>query len=354
LLTTLSAQKIFVSSACGGGGTCGQCKVVVNDGGGDMLATEASHISKKEGREGVRLSCQLKVKNDMNIEVDPAVFHTKEYACTVVSNNNVATFIKELVLALPKGEKIDFRAGGFIQISCEEHKLSYTDFDIDEEYRPDWDKLNMWKIESVVTEETTRAYSMANYPTEDEVIMLNVRIATPPPRGPAGIPTGIMSSYMFKLKSGDPVVVSGPFGEFYAKETEKEMIFIGGGAGMAPMRSHLFDQLKRLGSKRKITFWYGGRSLREIFYIEDFDMLAKEFPNFSWHIALSEPLPEDNWTGLTGFIHQVLLDNYLKDHDEPEECEYYICGPPMMLSACRSLCDDLGVDSSNVLYDDFG
>ncbi|QDU42239.1 Na(+)-translocating NADH-quinone reductase subunit F [Symmachiella dynata] len=354
LLNVLADSKIFVSSACGGGGTCAQCKVLIESGGGDILKTEEAHITKREAAEGCRLSCQVAVKRDMKIEVPPEVFGVKQWRCKVRSNENVATFIKELVLELPEGEDVGFRAGGYIQIECPPHHLKYSEFDVEEEYRPDWDKFNLWRFESSVDETVTRAYSMANYPEEKGIIMLNVRVASPPPRAPEGTPPGKMSSYIFNLKPGDEVTISGPFGEFFAKETDAEMVFIGGGAGMAPMRSHLFDLFKRVHTKRKVSFWYGARSLREMFYVEDFDMLARENDNFEWHAALSEPLPEDNWTGYTGFIHQVLYENYLKDHPAPEDCEYYICGPPMMNAAIFKLLDDLGVEKENILYDDFG
>ena len=354
LLNALATKKLFVSSACGGGGTCGQCTVKVVEGGGDILATELSHITKREAREGVRLSCQVPVKQDMKIEVPDEVFEVKKWKCKVRSNDDVATFIKELVLELPPGEHVDFRAGGFIQIECPPHELSFDEFDIADQYRPDWDNFNLWRFTSKVDETVFRAYSMANYPEEKGIITLNIRIATPPPRGPEGIPPGKMSSYAYRLKPGDEVTISGPFGEFFAKDTNADMVFIGGGAGMAPMRSHLFDQLKRLNSNRKISFWYGARSFREMFYVEDFDMLQQEYDNFSWHVALSEPLPEDNWDGYTGFIHQVLYENYLKDHPAPEDCEYYICGPPMMLTAVISMLENLGVEEENILFDDFG
>jgi Na+-transporting NADH:ubiquinone oxidoreductase subunit F len=354
LLNTLSAEKILVSSACGGGGTCGQCTVKILDGGGDILPTERNHISKRDAREGIRLSCQVAVKGDMSIEVPAEVFEIKKWKCKVRANHDVATFIKELVLELPEGEDLDFRAGGFIQIECPPHEISYKDFDIAEEYRPDWDKFDLWRYRSKVDETVVRAYSMANYPEEKGIMMLNVRIATPPPRGPEGIPPGKMSSYIYSLKPGDEVTISGPFGEFYAKETATEMVFIGGGAGMAPMRSHLFDQLHRIGTERKISFWYGARSVCEIFYQEDYDRLQEEHDNFEWHVALSDPLPDDDWDGYTGFIHQVLLDNYLKNHPAPEDCEYYICGPPMMLGAVLKMLDDLGVEEENILFDDFG
>ncbi len=354
LLGTLAANKIFIPSACGGKGSCGVCTVTVTEGGGAMLPTETSHISRGEEREGVRLSCQVKVKGDMKIELPPEVFSVRKWQCKVRSNRNVATFIKELILELPAGEAVPFRAGGYIQIECPPHVAKYADFDIEDEYREDWDKFNMWRYVSTVEEPVTRAYSMANYPEEVGKIMLNVRVASPPPRGPEGIPPGQMSSYIFNLKPGDEVTISGPFGEFYAKETEAEMMFIGGGAGMAPMRSHIFDQLKRLHSDRRITFWYGARSLREAFYQDDFDELDAQFDNFNWYLALSEPLPEDNWDGYTGFIHQVVYDHYLKDHPAPEDIEYYLCGPPMMLKACMHMLDELGVEPENIAFDDFG
>ena len=354
LLGTLAANRIFIPSACGGKGTCGVCKVTVLEGGGTLLPTEQSHVSRGEAREGVRLSCQVKVKNDLRIGVPPEVFSAREWQCTVRSNHNVATFIKELVLELPQGDTVPFRAGGYVQISCPPHVVKYSDFDVEPEYRGDWDKFNMWRYVSTVIEPVSRAYSMANYPEERDVIMLNIRIASPPPRAPEGVPPGIMSSYTFGLTPGDTVTISGPFGEFYAKDTAAEMMFIGGGAGMAPMRSHIFDQFRRIKTDRKVTFWYGARSLREAFYIEDFDRIQAENPNFQWHLALSEPLPEDHWTGYTGFIHQVVLEQYLKNHSAPEDIEYYLCGPPQMLQACMSMLADLGVERENILFDDFG
>ena len=353
LLDALSSQKIFVSSACGGQGTCGQCKVTVMAGGGDILPTERDFMTRREVRDGLRLGCQVPVKQDLEIEIPPEVFDVKKWDCTVRSNNNVATFIKELVLELPEGEEVNFRAGGFIQIECPAYDIPYNDFDIDKEYHEDWDKYNIWRYRSKVVEPAVRAYSMANYPEEKGIIMLNVRIATPPP-GNDKIPPGIMSSFIFNLKPGDKVTISGPYGEFFVKDTESEMLYIGGGAGMAPLRSHIFDLLKRLKSGRRISYWYGARSLREVFYAEEFDELQKSNPNFTWHLALSEPLPEDNWTGSTGFIHQILRDEYLDEHTAPEDCEYYLCGPPMMNSAVLKLLDDLGVESENIMFDDFG
>ncbi len=353
LLGALADAGLFVSSACGGGGTCGQCKVKVFEGGGSILPTEQSHINKREAAEGERLSCQLTVKQPMKIRVHDEVFGVKKWECTVKSNDNKATFIKELVLQLPEGENVDFRAGGYIQIEAPPHHVQYKDFEVAERFRDDWDRFNFWKYESKVDEPVLRAYSMANYPEEKGIIMLNVRIATPPPRT-EGVPPGQMSSFIFNLKPGDKVTISGPFGEFFAKETDNEMVFIGGGAGMAPMRSHIFDQLRRLKSKRKMSFWYGARSKREMFYVEDFDMLARENDNFDWHVALSDPLPEDNWEGYQGFIHEVLYNSYLKDHPAPEDCEYYMCGPPMMNAAVIKMLEDLGVERDNILLDDFG
>jgi Na+-transporting NADH:ubiquinone oxidoreductase subunit F len=353
LLGALAENGLFVSSACGGGGTCGQCKVKIHSGGGEILPTELGHITKREAALGERLSCQVSVKHNMDIEVEDEVFGIKKWECTVKSNHNVATFIKELVLELPKGEAINYRAGGFIQIECPPHVAKFSDFDVEKEYREDWDKYNLWRYVSTVKEPALRAYSMASYPEEKE-IMLNVRIATPPPRADESVPPGIMSSYIFDLKPGDKCIISGPYGEFFAKDTNAEMIFVGGGAGMAPMRSHIFDLLRRLKSKRKISFWYGARSKREMFYVEDFDMLAKENPNFTWHVGLSDALPEDNWTGYTGFIHNVLFENYLKNHPAPEDCEYYLCGPPMMNTSVVKLLLDNGVEPENIMLDDFG
>lgn len=355
LLTALAAEKIFLSSACGGGGSCGQCKAHVHSGGGDILPTELSHISKKEAREGMRLACQVTCKSDMKIEVPEEVFGIKKWKCKVRSNDNVATFIKELVLELPAGESVPFRAGGFIQIERPAGlSIDFKNFDVQPEYRGDWDKFNLWQYKSVEPEETVRAYSMANYPEEHGIIMLNVRIATPHPKAPAGTPPGKMSSYIFNLKKGDEVTISGPFGEFFARDTKKEMIFVGGGAGMAPMRSHIFDQFKRLRTDRKVTFWYGARSVREMFYVEDFDSIQNEFPNFKWHVALSEPQPEDNWKGYTGFIHNVLFEQYLKNHPAPEDCEYYLCGPPIMNQSVINMLLSLGVEREDIMLDDFG
>lgn len=353
LLGALADSGIFVSSACGGGGSCGQCRVDIHSGGGDILPTELDHISRGEAKQGCRLSCQVAVKTDMNIELEEEIFGIKKWDCTVRSNDNKATFIKELVLNIPDGEAVPFRAGGYIQIEAPAHHVKYADFDVPEEYRADWERFGFFKIESKVDEETIRAYSMANYPEEEGIIMLNVRIASPPPNN-LSLPPGKMSSFIWSLKEGDSVTISGPFGEFYAKETDAEMVFIGGGAGMAPMRSHIFDQLRRLESKRNISFWYGARSKREMFYVEDFDMLQDENDNFQWHVALSDPQPEDNWEGYTGFIHNVLFENYLKDHEAPEDCEFYMCGPPVMNAAVINMLKDLGVEDENILLDDFG
>lgn len=353
LLGALADAKLFVASACGGGGTCGQCRVRIFEGGGAILPTETSHINKREAAQGDRLSCQVAVKQDMKIEVPREVFGVQRMECTVRSNRSVATFIKELTLELPAGVDLNFRAGGYIQIECPPYRKPYSDFDIPERFRDDWERFKLFRYTAGCDETVTRAYSMANYPEEKGIVMLNVRIATPPPNKPEA-PPGIMSSYIFGLKPGDKVWVSGPYGEFFAKDTDAEMVFIGGGAGMAPMRAHIFDQLGRLHSSRKMSFWYGARSKREMFYTEDFDSLAAAHDNFEWHVALSDPLPEDEWTGYTGFIHEVLYENYLKDHKAPEDCEYYICGPPMMTKAVLEMLSNLGVERENILLDDFG
>ena len=354
LLNNLSDKGIFVSSARGGRGACGQCKVQVTKGGGDVLPIEYSHFTKRQIREGWRLACQVTVKNDCEIKLPQEIFGVKKWECEVISNNNVATFIKELRLRVPEGEEVPFRAGGYIQIEAPAHTVYYKDFDIPEEYRGDWNHFGLFDLVSKVDHPTIRAYSMANYPDEKGLIMLNVRIATPPLRQLKEVPPGIMSSYIWSLKPGDKVTISGPFGEFFARDTDNEMVFIGGGAGMAPMRSHIFDQLKRLNTKRKISFWYGARSLREAFYVDEFDQLAKEHPNFTWTLALSDALPEDHWTGATGFIHNVLYENYLKNHKNPEDCEFYMCGPPMMTKSCVNMLHSLGVEDENILFDNFG
>ena len=354
LLGTLATGEIFVPSACGGGGTCAQCLVQVHEGGGDILATEKVHINRREARQGYRLACQVPVKRDMHVQVAPEVFETKRWECTVRSNRNVATFIKELVLDLPPGEEADFLPGQYIQIEVPPHTLKYADFDIEEEYRDEWDQHNVWRYESRVTEEVIRAYSMANYPGEKGIVMLNVRIASPPPGAPERTPPGQVSSYIFSLKPGDKVTASGPYGDFFVKDTGAEMVYVGGGAGMAPLRSHVLDLFLRQNSDRKVSYWYGGRSLRELFYQEDFEKLAAKYPSFSFHTALSMPVEEDKWKGLTGFVHQVLYDEYLKDHPAPEDIEYYMCGPPMMAQAVLRMLDDLGVEPENIAFDDFG
>lgn len=354
LLATLADQKLFIPSACGGGGTCAQCLVNIDEGGGELLPTEEGHITRGMAKEGCRLSCQVKVKNDMRIRVPDSVFSVQKWDCEVVSNENVATFIKEFKVRLPEGKKIDFTSGDYIQIEIPPHDVSYKNFEVETEYREDWDKFDLWRFRSKTDDTVERAYSMANYPAEgDDIVMLNVRIASPPPRLP-DVPPGKGSSYMFDQKPGDKVTISGPFGEFHIKPTEREMIFIGGGAGMAPLRSHIMRMLETEKTGRKMSYWYGARSLREMFYVEDFDRLQSENDNFKWHVALSEPLPEDNWEGHTGFIHQVVLENYLKNHAAPEECEYYLCGPPMMNQAVLQMLDDLGVDPEMIDLDDFG
>jgi Na+-transporting NADH:ubiquinone oxidoreductase subunit F len=353
LLGALAASGIFVSSACGGGGTCGQCRVKVKSGGGDILPTELDHINKRDAKAGERLSCQVNVKEDMSIDLPEDIFGVKKWECTVISNDNTATFIKELKLRIPDGETVPFKAGGYIQIQAPAYDIKYKDFDIEAEYRGDWEHFNFFDLESKVKDETIRAYSMANYPGEEGIILLNVRIATPPPND-LTLPCGKMSSYIFNLKAGDKVTISGPFGDFFAKESENEMVFIGGGAGMAPMRSHIFDQFKRLKTKRKVSFWYGARSKREMFYVEDFDGIAKDNENFEWHVALSDPQAEDDWKGYTGFIHSVLFEEYLKDHEAPEDCEFYMCGPPIMNLSVIAVLKDLGVEDDSIMLDDFG
>ncbi|MCU0940863.1 MAG: NADH:ubiquinone reductase (Na(+)-transporting) subunit F [Burkholderiaceae bacterium] len=353
LLGALSAHGILIPSACGGKGACGVCEVVVREGGGDLLPTETGFISPRQARQGCRLACQVKAKRDMRIELPPEVFSVAKWNCTVVGNRNVATFIKELVLALPEGQDVPFRAGGYVQIECPAHVVEFKDMAIEAPFREDWDKFDLWRFRSVVDEPVVRAYSMANYPLEKGLLKFTIRIAFPPGYN-TEIPPGRMSSWLFNLKPGDTVTASGPFGEFFARDTDKEMCFIGGGAGMAPMRSHIFDQLLRLNSRRKMSFWYGARSLKEAFYVDEFDKLQAEHPNFRWHLALSEPLPEDQWTGPTGFIHQVLRDRYLKDHPAPEDIEYYMCGPGVMNKAVIAMLLDLGVERENILLDDFG
>jgi Na+-transporting NADH:ubiquinone oxidoreductase subunit F len=353
LLGALTDHRIFIPSACGGKGACGVCEVVVRDGGGELLPTETGFITPGEARRGRRLACQVKVKRDLRIELAPEVFSVRKWRCRVVSNRNVATFIKELKLALPEGEEVPFRAGGYVQLECPPHRLEFRSFDIDPQFRDAWDRFDLWRFRSAVAVPVTRAYSMANYPLEKGILLFTIRIAFPPDYR-QDIPPGIMSSWVFNLKPGDEVVVSGPFGEFFARDTNAEMCFVGGGAGMAPMRSHIFDQLHRLHTERKMTFWYGARSLREAFYVDELDGLQAAHPNFEWHLALSEPLAEDNWTGPTGFIHDVLREQYLAKHRAPEEIEYYMCGPGPMTKAVIAMLLDQGVERENIMLDDFG
>jgi Na+-transporting NADH:ubiquinone oxidoreductase subunit F len=353
LLGTLAARNIHVPSACGGKGACGVCEVIVKEGGGELLPTETGFIGRSDAKRGMRLACQVKVKGDMRIELSPDIFAVRKWPCRVVSNRNVATFIKELKLALPPGEEVPFRAGGYVQLACPPHSVEFRTFEIDAPFRDDWDKFDLWRFKSTLDRPIERAYSMANYPLEKGVLLFTIRIAFPPGYR-EDVPPGVMSSWVFNLKPGDEVTVSGPYGEFFARETGNEMCFIGGGAGMAPMRSHIFDQLKRLRTRRKITFWYGARSLRETFYGEEFDALAAANPNFEWHLALSEPLPEDDWKGPTGFIHDVLYERYLRHHPAPEDVEYYMCGPGVMNKAVISMLTSLGVDRENIMLDDFG
>lgn len=355
LLSALASESVFLPSACGGGGTCAMCKCQIFEGGGEILPTEKGHINRSEAKENWRLACQVKIKENMSVQVPSEIFEIQKWECKVRSNKNVATFIKELVLELPKGENLNFTAGGYIQIDIPEYSgLKFKDFNIEEEYHPDWDKFKIWDVVANNDEECFRAYSMANHPAEGNIIMLNVRIATPPPALWNDVPPGIASSYIFNLKPGDKVTISGPFGEFFAKDTEREMVYIGGGAGMAPMRSHLFDLLDTQRTDRKITFFYGARSAKEMFYHDDFLRLQKEYPNFKYIVGLSEPMPEDNWDGPTGFIHNIANDLYLKDHEDPSDIEYYMCGPPMMIDACDKLLYDLGVDRDMIAYDSFG
>jgi len=353
LLSALSSQKVFVPSACGGGGTCAMCKCQVFEGGGDILPTETGHINLRERKDSWRLACQVKVKQDMKIGLPEEIFGIKKWECEVVSNNNVATFIKEFVVRLPEGEILDFEPGGYIQIDVPNYRTKFSEFDVEEEYREDWDKFKLWEIVGFNNEEGVyRAYSMANHPAEGNIVMLNIRIATPPPG--KDVPPGVCSSFIFGRKPGDKVTISGPYGEFHIQETEREMVYIGGGAGMAPLRSHLFHLFHTLKTSRKVSYWYGARSLREMFYWDEFQAIEADFPNFKFHLALSNPLPEDNWEGLTGFIHQVLYDEYLAKLEAPEDLEYYICGPPLMLAAVTKMLDDLGVPPEMVRFDDFG
>ena len=359
LLSTLSSQKIFLPSACGGGGSCGMCKCQVLEGGGQILPTELGFFTRKQVQQDWRLGCQVKVRNDMKIHVSEEVLGIKKWECEVVSNNNVASFIKEFVVKLPEGEKLNFRSGGYIQIDVPRYNMTYKDIDVEERFHSDWDKFKLWDLKISNTEETYRAYSMANHPAEGNIVMLNIRIATPPwdkAKGAwANVPPGVCSSYVFSRKPGDKVIVSGPYGDFFAKDTKNEMLYIGGGAGMAPLRSHLFHLFHTLKtSDRKVSYWYGARSKKEIFYEDDFRAIEKNFSNFSFNIALSEPRPEDNWTGYTGFIHQVIYDHYLIGHEAPEDIEYYMCGPGPMAAAVVKMLDNLGVPKEMLAYDDFG
>ena len=354
LLSALSSKNIFLPSACGGGGTCAACKCQVIDGGGEILATEKSHISRSDAKDNWRLACQVKVRNDLNIKVADEVLSIKKWECTVRSNDNVATFIKELVLELPEGENLNFKSGGYIQIDIPKYKVDFSNFDIEKQYHEDWDKFKIWDFKMKNEEEIFRAYSMANHPAEGNIVMLNVRIATPPPRLWNEVPPGIASSFMFDLKKGNKVTISGPYGDFFIKDTEREMIYIGGGARMAPLRSHLFHLFHTLKTNRKISYWYGARSKREMFYDDQFKKIQEKFPNFSYNVALSDPMEEDKWSGFKGFIHQVVLDNYLEKHEDPTEVEYYLCGPPMMNTAVTNMLVDLGVEDDMIDYDDFG
>ena len=354
VLSALSSQNVYLPSACGGQGTCAQCKCQVVEGGGEILTTEKAYISRKDQKDHWRLGCQVKIRDNMKIKVPDEIFSIRKWDAVVKSNDNVATFIKELILELPADDRILFESGGYIQIDVPKYKdLDYKSFDIGEEYRDDWDKFDVWQYKADNPEPVFRAYSMANHPAEGNMIMLNIRIASPPPDNP-NVPPGIASSYTFNLKAGDKVTVSGPYGEFYIKDSDREMVYIGGGAGMAPLRSHIFHLLKTEKSKRKISFWYGARSVKEMFYDDEFKALAEEFDNFTYQVALSDPLPEDNWDGPTGFIHQVAHDMHLENHEDPTECEYYLCGPPMMISAVQKMLWDLGVEEEMIDYDDFG
>lgn len=358
LLAALAGQKVFLPSACGGHGTCGVCRCKVITGGGDLVPAEESHISRRDAKEHWRLACQLKLKQNVEIEVPAEIFSIKKWECEVVSNRNVATFIKEFVIRLPPGERMNFVSGGFIQIEIPPYEADFKTMDIDPKFHGDWDKFNLWSLKAKNPAKAERAYSMANHPAEGDIVMLNVRIATPPfdraAKKWADVNPGIASSYVFSRKPGDKVTISGPFGEFHIQDTQREMMYIGGGAGMAPLRSHIFHLFHTLKTGRKVSYWYGARSMREIFYEEHFRAIEAKFPNFKFHIALSEPLPEDNWKGYVGFIHNVVLENYLKKHRSPEDIEYYLCGPPMMSSAVRKMLDELGVEPNMIRFDDFG
>lgn len=359
LLSTLSEQNIFLPSACGGGGSCGMCRCNVDEGGGDILPTEVNFFTRKQQQEKYRLACQVKVKQDMVIRVPEEALGVRKWECEVVSNDNVATFIKEFVVKLPVGETLNFKSGGYIQIDVPKYEgIKFSDFDVNPEYREDWDKMKMWGLVTKNPEPTYRAYSMANHPAEGNIIMLNIRIATPPWDRAAGafanLNPGICSSYIYSLKPGDKITISGPYGEFHVKDTPNEKMFIGGGAGMAPMRSHIFNLFLTEKTDKKATFWYGARSAREVFYEDQFRAIEKDFPNFRFEIGLSEPKPEDNWTGYVGFIHNIIYENYLKNHEAPEDIEYYLCGPGPMTDAITKMLDNLGVPAENIMYDNFG
>ncbi len=354
LLATLSEHGVILSSACGGGGSCGQCRCIVKEGGGSILPTERSHINNRDAKKGMRLSCQVQVKHDLKIEVPQEMLEAKKWHCTVFSNKNVATFLKELVITLPEGEEVNFRSGGYIQVEVPPHNIQYSDFDIDERFLVDWNKFKMFQYKSHVDIPVTRAYSMVNYPGEKGIIKLNVRLASPPPDCKTCIPPGQASSYIFNLQPGDDVTIAGPFGDFFMDDSDSEVMLIGGGAGMAPLRSHIFDLFKGKHTKRKVSFWYGGRSLREVFYDDEFEELAREHENFSFHLSLSQPQLEDNWTGYTGYIHLVALEHYLKDHPAPEDINYYLCGPPMMTASIYDMLENLGVEKENIHADNFG
>ncbi len=354
LLEALSSVGLYLPSGCGGKGTCGQCRVTVLEGGGSLLPTETSLIGRHEAARHVRLGCQVTVRENLRVRVPDEVFGVRKWECSVRATRGVSTFIKEITLALPEGDEIPFRAGGYVQVECPRYEASFADFDIEPAYRGEWDRLDLWRYRAGTRSATSRAYSMANYPEEKGIILLNVGIALPPPGSRDDAPPGIVSSYLFNLKPGDPVTIAGPYGEFYARETDNEMVFIGGGTGMAPLRSHIFDQLERIKTKRKISFWFGVRSKRDLFYHEEFQRLAAEHPNFHYVVALSEPKPEDDWDGPVGFIHQVAHDQYLGEHEAPEDCEYYMCGPPLMISAVQKMLADLGVADENIMFDDFG
>lgn len=354
LLTALSNVGLFLPSGCGGKGTCGQCRVKVLEGGGPLLPTESGLIARKEAADHVRLGCQVTVRENVRVRIPEEVFGVRKWECTVRSNRGLSTFIKEVILELPSGEHVPFRAGGYIQLECPPYSAKFSDFDIEPEYRDIWDRHNLWRFQAGTKTATTRAYSMANYPDEVGIIILNVGIARPPPGSDENVPPGVVSSYVFNLKPGDSVTIAGPYGDFYAKDTDNEMVYIGGGAGMAPLRSHIFDQLKRLKTDRKISLWFGVRGQRDLIYHEEFQRLAAEHPNFSYVVALSEPKSDDDWDGPVGFIHQVAYDEYLAEHEAPEDCEYYMCGPPLMIGAVQKMLADLGVPEENIMFDDFG